>query len=92
MMRLFGVWTSNQTIVAERGTYLGRKHVKVLKVRYRKNKLLRGRLLVFGVGPFERGLDLSIYRRGPGEPIEAEKDLPDGLKISAWWSLIGASG
>ncbi|CAL9001408.1 unnamed protein product [Prunus brigantina] len=35
---------------------------------------------------------LSIYRRSPGGPIEAEKDLPEGLKISAWWSLIGASG
>ncbi|CAL9021505.1 unnamed protein product [Prunus brigantina] len=28
----------------------------------------------------------------PGGPIEAEKDMPEGRKISAWWSLIGASG
>ncbi|CAL9001402.1 unnamed protein product, partial [Prunus brigantina] len=28
---------------------------------------------------------LSIYRRSPGGPIEAEKDLPEGPKISAWW-------
>ncbi|CAL9012136.1 unnamed protein product, partial [Prunus brigantina] len=27
----------------------------------------------FGVGPFERGLEFSIYRRSPGGPIEAEK-------------------
>ncbi|CAL9021556.1 unnamed protein product [Prunus brigantina] len=25
-------------------------------------------------------------------PRKACKDLSDGLKISAWWSLIGASG
>ncbi|CAL9018314.1 unnamed protein product [Prunus brigantina] len=35
----------------KRGTCLGRKHVKVLKVRYRKNKLLRGRLLVLVLDP-----------------------------------------
>ncbi|CAL9006130.1 unnamed protein product [Prunus brigantina] len=27
----------------------------------------------FGVGPFERGIELSIYRRSPGGPIEARK-------------------
>ncbi|CAL8990233.1 unnamed protein product [Prunus brigantina] len=27
----------------------------------------------FGVGPFERGLELIIYRWSPGEPIEAKK-------------------
>ncbi|CAL8992832.1 unnamed protein product [Prunus brigantina] len=27
----------------------------------------------FGVGPFERGLEFSIYRRSPGGLIEAEK-------------------
>ncbi|CAL9005097.1 unnamed protein product [Prunus brigantina] len=26
----------------------------------------------FGVGPFERGLELGIYRGSPGGPIEAE--------------------
>ncbi|CAL9005251.1 unnamed protein product, partial [Prunus brigantina] len=40
----------------------------------------------------EKSRVLSIYRRSPGGPIEAEKDLPNSLKISAWWSLIGASG
>ncbi|CAL9020907.1 unnamed protein product [Prunus brigantina] len=36
-----------------------------------KNKLLRGRLLVFGVGPFACGLDLGLYSRSLGETIEA---------------------
>ena len=48
-----------------------RKHVKILKVHDRKNKLLRGRLLVFGVGPFACGLELGLYSRSPGETIEA---------------------
>ncbi|CAL8993878.1 unnamed protein product [Prunus brigantina] len=40
------------------------------------------------------GVGLLIKQLWPREELisAAEKDLPDGLKISAWWSLIGASG
>ena len=48
-----------------------RKACKGIESALQKNKLLRGRLLVFGVGPFAWGLELGFYSGSPGETIEA---------------------
>ncbi|CAL8991979.1 unnamed protein product [Prunus brigantina] len=58
----------------------------------RKNKLLRGRLLVLVLDPLNVVLSLVFIGGVLEGQSRLKKDLPDGLKISAWWSLIGASG
>ncbi|CAL9005346.1 unnamed protein product [Prunus brigantina] len=60
-MRLFGLRTSNQTTVAEKGTDLGRQ------VHGLSYKAAFG----FWCWTFERDLELGIYSRGPGGTIEA---------------------
>ena len=60
------------------------KQLKVLKVRYKKNKLLRERLLVLVLDLLSVVLSLVFI----GGVLEGQSRL----KRSAWWSLIGASG
>ncbi|CAL8088423.1 unnamed protein product [Prunus armeniaca] len=57
-----------------------RKQIKVLKVHYRKYKLLRGRLLVWCLNPLNVVLSLVFI------------GVPEGhsrLTRPAWWSLAG---